>query len=280
MKKNPVFLFFALISLIFLIALTGCCLYPSEPDVTVTPKPREQPRPGRTYEEIKNDVIERLEKEEAFAYPPESCSGFHGIPWGSSREYILDFIGDECFLNEDGSLSYVGGNTWCSCLYLSKFIFDEDGLLAIGVDWFYDLDSKAETIIADLTTAAIDAYGHPDEIDEDGAFWGDTPNGVIAFVYNIEPTYLDEQEDVCIFAGFGYFAPGIGDPFQLLQNPSPSPAPTPRPVTYILNTSTKKFHYPSCSSVDQMKESNKREFTGDREEVIARGYEPCGRCNP
>ncbi len=51
-------------------------------------------------------------------------------------------------------------------------------------------------------------------------------------------------------------------------------------VTYILNTNTKKFHYPDCSSVSDMKESNREEFTGTRDEVIARGYSPCGNCKP
>ena len=54
-------------------------------------------------------------------------------------------------------------------------------------------------------------------------------------------------------------------------------APT---TTYILNTNTKKFHYPYCKSVNQMKEKNKQEFTGTRDEVIAMGYDPCGNCNP
>ena len=51
-------------------------------------------------------------------------------------------------------------------------------------------------------------------------------------------------------------------------------------ATYILNTNSKKFHYPDCSSVDQMNESNKQEFFGTRDEAIAQGYDPCGRCNP
>ena len=50
--------------------------------------------------------------------------------------------------------------------------------------------------------------------------------------------------------------------------------------TYILNTNTKKFHYPSCSSVRDMKEKNKQEFYGTRDEAIAMGYSPCGRCHP
>ncbi len=51
-------------------------------------------------------------------------------------------------------------------------------------------------------------------------------------------------------------------------------------TTYILNTNTKKFHYPACSSVNKMKESNKQEYYGTRDEVISQGYSPCGNCNP
>lgn len=51
-------------------------------------------------------------------------------------------------------------------------------------------------------------------------------------------------------------------------------------ITYIINVNTDKFHYPSCSSVDQMNDSNKREYTGSRDELISQGYDPCKRCNP
>lgn len=50
--------------------------------------------------------------------------------------------------------------------------------------------------------------------------------------------------------------------------------------TFILNTNSKKFHYPSCSSVDSMSEANKKEYTGTRDALIADGYDPCGRCKP
>lgn len=49
---------------------------------------------------------------------------------------------------------------------------------------------------------------------------------------------------------------------------------------YIVNTNTGKFHYPSCSSVRKMKESNKIFFTGTRDELISQGYDPCGNCHP
>lgn len=49
---------------------------------------------------------------------------------------------------------------------------------------------------------------------------------------------------------------------------------------YILNTNTRKFHYPDCKSVKQMKEKNKKPYTGTREEIIEMGYVPCKNCNP
>lgn len=49
---------------------------------------------------------------------------------------------------------------------------------------------------------------------------------------------------------------------------------------YVLNKNTKVFHYPYCSSVNQMKDSNKKEMKTTRDEMIRKGYKPCGRCNP
>lgn len=49
---------------------------------------------------------------------------------------------------------------------------------------------------------------------------------------------------------------------------------------YVLNKNTKVFHYPYCSSVDKMKDSNKKEMKATRDEMIDKGYKPCGRCNP
>lgn len=50
--------------------------------------------------------------------------------------------------------------------------------------------------------------------------------------------------------------------------------------TYIINENTRKFHKPSCSSVSKMSETNKKEYTGSRDELISEGYEACKNCNP
>lgn len=49
---------------------------------------------------------------------------------------------------------------------------------------------------------------------------------------------------------------------------------------YVLNTKTMKFHYPSCSSVEDIKAENRKDFSGSRDEVINMGYQPCKKCNP
>lgn len=49
---------------------------------------------------------------------------------------------------------------------------------------------------------------------------------------------------------------------------------------YILNTNTHKFHLPGCKSVKQMKEKNKKPYTGTRQSIIDMGYSPCKNCNP
>lgn len=51
-------------------------------------------------------------------------------------------------------------------------------------------------------------------------------------------------------------------------------------ITYVLNRNTKKFHYPNCSSVGTIKEKNREDSTLSRDEIIAKGYVPCKRCNP
>lgn len=50
--------------------------------------------------------------------------------------------------------------------------------------------------------------------------------------------------------------------------------------TYILNTSTMKFHYKWCSSVDEISPSNKMEVKTIRSTVVSQGYTACKRCNP
>lgn len=67
------------------------------------------------------------------------------------------------------------------------------------------------------------------------------------------------------------------------ETTTPKPAEPPTTVyttKYILNTSTMKFHRPACRTVKKMNEENKKEYNGDRNDIINMNYEPCKICNP
>jgi micrococcal nuclease len=74
---------------------------------------------------------------------------------------------------------------------------------------------------------------------------------------------------------------------QVTQNtPTPTPSetetyspPPPAAHNYVGNSNTKKFHFPSCSSVPTIHPEHVVYFT-TRDEAISAGYVPCKKCNP
>lgn len=106
------------------------------------------------------------------------------------------------------------------------------------------------------------------------------------FAYNVQPGI-----EIDYATGESKLADSAQQEEQKTATVTPTPSPEPEkqePATgseasqadYILNTNTKKFHYPTCSCVNDMKEKNKQEFFGTRDEAISNGYSPCGRCKP
>lgn len=51
-------------------------------------------------------------------------------------------------------------------------------------------------------------------------------------------------------------------------------------AAYVLNTNTKKFHYPTCRDVPKIAEKNYSTSNDSRESIINSGYSPCKHCNP
>lgn len=92
--------------------------------------------------------------------------------------------------------------------------------------------------------------------------------------------------DTLVAPGFTSSSPSKASSSASSKSSSPSSNASSKPsedapkMDYVLNTNTKKFHYPYCSSVGQMKDKNKAYYTGTRDEVIAMGYDPCGKCHP
>ena len=93
----------------------------------------------------------------------------------------------------------------------------------------------------------------------------------------------DEGEGIC-FNVYAYNAqPGITIDYATGENwedGKTQSQETEEDTVYILNTNSKKFHSESCSQGQSVKESNKDTFTGDRQELIEKGYTPSGCCKP
>ena len=84
------------------------------------------------------------------------------------------------------------------------------------------------------------------------------------YAYNVQPGVIINYAD-----GTNYEAEEKG-----------STAPSGKQQEYILNTNTKKFHKPDCSGAVNMNPDNKETFKGTRDELIKKGYSPCGNCKP
>lgn len=125
-------------------------------------------------------------------------------------------------------------------------------------------------------------YGHPTDAvlsrlrDEEAKVYRTDLHGDITFISDGENLSVDTDKK----SDADVFAPGIV-PTEPPQTETPTNASV-ETVTkdYVLNTNTKKFHYPSCSSVKDIKSSNRSDYSGTRDDIINQGYKSCKRCNP
>lgn len=119
-------------------------------------------------------------------------------------------------------------------------------------------------------------------------FYGDN---LVASGVHMEAESVEDNGDGILFNVYCFNAqPGIaidyatGDSHQddsIVADASKSTTAAEANVqTYVLNTNTKKFHKESCNSAKSMDASNKKIYTGSRQELIDMGYEACGVCKP
>ena len=108
-------------------------------------------------------------------------------------------------------------------------------------------------------------------------------SGVLMEAYSVE----DSGNGIC-FCVYAYnVQPGVQIDYATGESAligetvtEPSEQTTTDEPDYVLNNNTRKFHRPSCSSVEDINPSNREDYTGSREALIKRGYEPCKRCRP
>lgn len=243
-------------------------------------------RCGMAYANVGQDLMPTEPREEIGAVKP---SGWHLVKYDNvdgkylyNRCHLIAYmlaaenanpqnlITGTRYLNVQGMLpfetkvcDYVK-NTGNHVLYRVTPIFDGDNLLADGVLMeAYSVEDAGEGICF-----CVFAYNVQPGIGIDyatGDNWAESSG-----------TYQSTAASVAVETP----APQPETDTTVQTSPELSAPQESQGITYVLNTNTKKFHYPTCSSVDDMKEKNKQIYTGSRDEVINMGYVPCKRCNP
>ena len=97
----------------------------------------------------------------------------------------------------------------------------------------------------------------------------------------MEAESVEDQGDGVLFCVFCYnVQPGVIIDYATGESCDASEIAEEDIQTYVLNTGSRKFHLPACSSVAKISAENRQDYEGSRELLIAQGYSPCGSCKP
>lgn len=164
------------------------------------------------------------------------------------------------------------------------YVVDHHGSGTSSTDAFLDAVAPAYALIS---CGADNEYGHPametlQRLQNHGIslFRTDTQGTIVAssdgadIWFNVDPADdWSAGSGIISFDGAGEEAAGK----EQRQMPEQE---TEVSYQYVCNTNTKKFHYPDCRSVSQMKEENRLYTDLTRDDLISQGYEPCRSCHP
>lgn len=110
-------------------------------------------------------------------------------------------------------------------------------------------------------------------------------NNLVATGVQMEAESVEDKGDGILYNVFCYnIQPGITIDYKSGDSSESEDMPVQTEAAsvseFVLNTNSKKFHKPSCSSISQIKEGNKEVYKGSRDDLISQGYDPCKKCNP
>lgn len=110
-------------------------------------------------------------------------------------------------------------------------------------------------------------------------------NNLVATGVQMEAESVEDKGDGILYNVFCYnIQPGITIAYKSGDSSENEDMPVQTEAAsvseFVLNTSSKKFHKPSCSSISKIKQENKEVYKESRDALISQGYDPCKKCNP
>ena len=103
-------------------------------------------------------------------------------------------------------------------------------------------------------------------------------SGVTMEAWSVE----DEGEGICFYVYVYNVQPGVEIDYISGESRLAAPVSTDgeEAESYVVNTSSGKFHKESCSQWQSIKEENRQSFDTTRSQMIAWNFTPAGCCNP
>ena len=111
-------------------------------------------------------------------------------------------------------------------------------------------------------------------------FDGENPlaSGVTMEAWSVE----DEGEGICFYVYVYNVQPGVDIDYTTGESSLAAPVAEEgeETETFVVNTSSRKFHKESCAQWQSIKEENRQIFDATRNQMLAWDFKPAGCCNP
>ncbi len=252
------------------------------------------PFSGDAYISINNNIPEFTQSD----YTVESYEYYSPLDWLGRCGYVMACVGYDLMPTEDrGSIGQVKPSGWQTVKYDfidGKYLYNRCHLIGYQLS---GENANEENLITGTRFLNIEGMLPFENMIAD--YVKETKNHVL---YRVTPIFdgndlvargvqmegwsvEDNGEGICFHVYAYNNQPGVQINYadgtsNLIESGGQTSDPSKENRTFILNKNSKKFHLTSCTLGDDIKTENKEHFTGQREELINDGYQPCKSCNP
>ena len=137
--------------------------------------------------------------------------------------------------------------------------------------------SRVGASIAVISVGEGNSYGHPDE----GIMSAWEKSGAAVMRTDLLGTIIIGSNGKEITTADGIITPAVAESERESETEDEIlSSGNATEHNWLLNTSSKKIHYPDCAAAENISEKNKKYSNKSLSELLAEGYTPCGNCRP